>query len=104
MKGAWERKGVEELGGAWCSRLGWYGGQGAQGAWSRGAATAMEDGKRERGCVGSWRTDRLFAKELGKSGVLKSGVLIARKKRRGRQRWCKQGKSYGRNMYNGIME
>jgi hypothetical protein len=104
MKGARERKGVEELGGAWCSRLGWYGGQGAQGAWSRGAATAMEDGKRERGCVGSWRTDRLFAKELGKSGVLKSGVLITRKKRRGRQRWCKQGKSYGRNMYNGIME
>jgi hypothetical protein len=60
--------------------------------------------ERERGCVGSWRTDQLFAKELGKSGVLKSGVLITRKKRRGRQRWCKQGKSYGRNMYNGIME
>jgi hypothetical protein len=48
MKGAWERKGVEELGGAWCLRSGWYGGQGAQGAWSRGAATAMEDGKKER--------------------------------------------------------
>jgi hypothetical protein len=31
---------------------------------------------RERGCVGSWRTNRLFAKELEKSGV-----LIVRKKR-----------------------
>jgi hypothetical protein len=54
---------------------------------------------RERGYVGSWRTDQLFVKELGKSGV-----LIMRKKRHGRQRWCKKGKSHGRTLCSGIME